>query len=573
MPFTTDTLPAEVMALPSEAQTIWLSVFNSAFRTFSGPDEEKEEAAFAAAWSAINSRFAQNADGTWTSKALSFPGERVRSPISRVLKFTRELMEAKKRITYGEIYVPWDVDSQGDFADESVIEEGAHEFLKLFRTIGEQHADFNGKGVPVESFIARKGDRDFKVPGTWVAGVQWSPTMWEKILNGEITGYSWGGESEKIPIVAGAEYAMKGAILQRTAKSAELVAEIDDSLFEKPEHRGPRVISQLVKMVAKEVSGVDLGANRRRFTAYKTGGSIPMRVRIVGEERKAQVFSMQECVPMAEQLFGAGNGLQACSLLQAKYPAGPDGGIAIPDGQAFEEIAQACVATATEAGILNLRPSEGPAQLSMMKSLSGIVKQIAEKLGISATSTEEGSEGEDEPMNAQDRKELDDRFATLRAEMTDSMKTIVNEAITSAVTKATTTPAAPAATVPAVVPMAPDAAAPAATSAPVVEEDGNAPVKSYDQVESALLEIAGRVLKLEETLTGAGSSKAATSSVGTTLSTPTPRVNTSKSMGAFSTIAGIELPPGAREAVAQKKIDIEKRRHEKRSRILSVPGA
>lgn len=284
MPFASDTLPPEVERLPTTAQSIWLSVFNSAFRTFAGSEADKEEASFIAAWGAVRSKFAQDEAGEWSMKsAISFDDPRGFSGRwTRSVKFTPDLLEAKKRITYGEVYVPWEVDAQGDFADEDTIEEAAHAFIKHFGTIGEQHKYFGGKGVPVETFIARDGDRDFKIPGTWALGTQWSEEMWQKVLNGEVTGYSLGGDWTRIPIVAGAEFAEGKSINVTSAgmhfsgskSEGPLIAELDEALFENTVNAGPRVISQIVGLNVDEVSGVSLPANRKPFKLFKSQGGI-----------------------------------------------------------------------------------------------------------------------------------------------------------------------------------------------------------------------------------------------------------------------------------------------------------
>jgi cation transport regulator ChaB len=515
MPFEMDTLPEPVTELPKDAQMIWLSVFNSAFRTFAGSDGEKEQASSIAAWGAVRSKFAQEADGTWTMKsAISFEDPRGSEPEhgrwTRAVKFTPNLLEAKKRITYGEVYAPWTVDAQGEFADEGAIEDAAHNFLKHFGTIGEQHRLFGGKGVPVESFTSRPKDGDFPVPGTWVLGTQWSEEMWQKILNGEITGYSLGGDWTRMPLVAGREYAKK--ILVDGGKDAPALAELDEALFEQTVNAGPRMIAQIIKLNVDEVSGVSLPANRQPFKLFKgMGGRSMKRAVVVGngkggkcscEEEKAspgspwlklyenfiqfglppdkareeverilgkapegtwlpkgkdalsdciaekmkdsahrdkfpdqaqalavafsvcgegktnseetkamEPMTFAEVVAKADELHGAGNGAAIASLLQAKYLAGPEGGIALPEGTTIEDAITWAVEQGTTAGIFSLK--EAPAaeeQVTLLKQVTGAVKSIARFLGVKA----EGSE-EDDAMTTEERKEFD----ALKATMTD----------------------------------------------------------------------------------------------------------------------------------------------------------
>lgn len=446
MPFATDTLPQEVEQLPKEAQAIWLSVFNSTYRTFSGTDSEKEEASFIAAWGAVRSRFQKLADGSWDRKAmLSFDDAvGVKFQSVRFVKFMDDLMQAKDRITLGEVYVPWEVDAQGEFADEETIEKGAYNWMKKYQEIGEQHQLFGGKGVVVENFISRKGDRDFPTPGSWVMGTQWSEDMWEKILNGEVTGYSLGGKWTHVPIVAGREYA-KG--IHRGAKSEE-IGELDLDLFEKPEHSGPRVIWQIVSFDdIEEVSGVGMPAIRKPFKLFK-GDRMKPKVRVVGKSKAAPAgpwlklyqsfldagnteeearalteealgpmppgaltekqgetdgaLSFGECVAEVDGMLGPGKGGPVCSLMQAKYLAGPGGGIALPEGVSLEQAAKEWAAFGEEAGIMTL-PEPEEHELSILKSIKSAINTVAKHLGVKGAESQE-----EEPMTPQEKQEFDE---------------------------------------------------------------------------------------------------------------------------------------------------------------------
>ena len=442
MPFETDTLPREVEVLPKEAQAIWLSVFNSTFRTFSGSESEKEEASFIAAWGAVRSRFQKLPDGSWDRKAmLSFDDAvGVKFQSVRFVKFIDDLMQAKDRITLGEVYVPWEVDAQGEFADEETIEKGAYNWMKKYQEIGEQHQLFGGKGVVVENFISRKGDRDFPTPGSWVMGTQWSEDMWEKILNGEVTGYSLGGKWTHVPIVAGREYAKS---IHGQKNDAE-IGELDMDLFEKPLHEGPRVIWQIVSFDdIEEVSGVGMPAIRKPFKLFK-GDRMKPKVRVVGKTKQVPaspclklydnfvasglsteearikveetlecpegwldsakqtdgVMSLQECTAQVDGLLGVGKGMGVCSLMQAKYAAGPEGGIALPEGVTLEQAAKEWAAFGEEAGILAQLPEDE--EKGILKSIKSAIHSIANHLGVKGAEAQE-----DEPMTPQEKERID----------------------------------------------------------------------------------------------------------------------------------------------------------------------
>lgn len=105
----------------------------------------------------------------------------------QIRKFDDEL-----QIVYGEVYVPLQPDSQGDFMTAETVRKAAHAFLAAGRTakVDTNHDnELNGSAI-VESFIARKGDPDF-IEGAWVCGVHIpNEGLWAKVKSGEINGFS-----------------------------------------------------------------------------------------------------------------------------------------------------------------------------------------------------------------------------------------------------------------------------------------------------------------------------------------------------------------------------------------------
>ena len=104
-----------------------------------------------------------------------------------------------KRIVYGEVLAPDEVDGQGDVVRAGEIEAAAHRFLAAGGVVGGMHRDFSGVGRVVESFIAREGDAAF-TPGAWVLGVRLCPDAWERVRRGEWTGFSVGGRAVRTPV-------------------------------------------------------------------------------------------------------------------------------------------------------------------------------------------------------------------------------------------------------------------------------------------------------------------------------------------------------------------------------------
>lgn len=119
--------------------------------------------------------------------------------ITRVVDFKK--LAGAKQIVFGEVYVPNDRDTDGNWMSADTIEKMAHAFLHEARMqqIDRNHTGARDKGEVVESFIARKGDPDF-AEGAWVVGVHVTDgEVWAQIEKGELTGFSLEGTATLIP--------------------------------------------------------------------------------------------------------------------------------------------------------------------------------------------------------------------------------------------------------------------------------------------------------------------------------------------------------------------------------------
>lgn len=136
-------------------------------------------------WSAAKGR--SYPDGIPTAK---------RAP-QRYVKFVTTPEKAAERIAYGPVYVPWEIDLQGQYATKETVRRMAHRFMERHGKPGEMHSRWSmGDGARpyeiVESFIARDGDPHFD-EGAWVIGAKFHPSVWEDIKSGARRGYSIGG--------------------------------------------------------------------------------------------------------------------------------------------------------------------------------------------------------------------------------------------------------------------------------------------------------------------------------------------------------------------------------------------
>lgn len=107
---------------------------------------------------------------------------------------------SQKQIVYGEVYVPNQRDTDGNFMTAETIEKMAHDFLAKQRNsqISKGHDGKADKGCVVESFIARKDDPDF-IEGAWVIGAHIPDIeIWKQVESGDLTGFSIEGDGTLI---------------------------------------------------------------------------------------------------------------------------------------------------------------------------------------------------------------------------------------------------------------------------------------------------------------------------------------------------------------------------------------
>ena len=111
------------------------------------------------------------------------------------------MVEDEKRLVYGVVLVPDEVDSQGDVARAEVIEEAAHDYLASSRAVSKMHMEPATASV-VESYIApcdlRLSENEVK-KGSWVITVKvGDEELWGRIRSGEYGGFSVGGLAERV---------------------------------------------------------------------------------------------------------------------------------------------------------------------------------------------------------------------------------------------------------------------------------------------------------------------------------------------------------------------------------------
>jgi hypothetical protein len=109
-----------------------------------------------------------------------------------------DIPEIQSHFVTGIVYEPMTEDAHGNFMTAEEVAKAAHYFMARYGEVDIQHSFRWTNGVKaVESWIAPvdlelNGEAIKK--GTWLATVEITdPTVWGKVLNGEITGFSMGG--------------------------------------------------------------------------------------------------------------------------------------------------------------------------------------------------------------------------------------------------------------------------------------------------------------------------------------------------------------------------------------------
>jgi hypothetical protein len=102
-----------------------------------------------------------------------------------------------EQVVLCELLIPDVPNCFGDVYTKDAIREFCYTYAKTgFEIdINHDHVDVQGQdAIVVESFIARAGDPNF-IEGSWVIGMKiLSDELWQRVLNGEINGYSYEAE-------------------------------------------------------------------------------------------------------------------------------------------------------------------------------------------------------------------------------------------------------------------------------------------------------------------------------------------------------------------------------------------
>lgn len=119
-----------------------------------------------------------------------------------VYQMKQKVVENWKRLVYGEVYVPYRIDTDLEFATPEEIEKAAHYFMAQSNThnVDSEHNFKQADNIVVQSYIAKENDPDGFVPGSWIAvGQIKDDAQWELVKSGKLNGWSMAGRSDKVP--------------------------------------------------------------------------------------------------------------------------------------------------------------------------------------------------------------------------------------------------------------------------------------------------------------------------------------------------------------------------------------
>ena len=108
----------------------------------------------------------------------------------------------EKRMVYGVVYSPGEVDTDGEYATASEIEKASHRFMKGLNAlnIDKDHSFKSEQAFVAENWIIKKGDPVFPAEpdGAWAVGIKIEDdTLWKSVKDGEVKALSMAGTADK----------------------------------------------------------------------------------------------------------------------------------------------------------------------------------------------------------------------------------------------------------------------------------------------------------------------------------------------------------------------------------------
>jgi len=186
-----------------------------------------------------------------------------------------------KRMVYGVVYAPDDIDTDGEYATAAEIEKASHAFMRglLVKNVDTNH-DYNPKDAFVaESWLLRAPDPLFKEEkeGAWAVGIKIDDDeLWREVQSGSLKGLSMAGTAVKVAKSDQAQQSEEDqSILRRLAKAIknimnhkeeeemtkdeiqkcvnDAVAPLKDAVEKAPKPHSEEAMAKIIKAAVDEV--------------------------------------------------------------------------------------------------------------------------------------------------------------------------------------------------------------------------------------------------------------------------------------------------------------------------------
>lgn len=144
----------------------------------------------------IKNEFSTNVQRISVANALWENAEKKEESAGQFVKIAKT--DKIHKIVKGIVYTANDVDTDGETMSVEDVQKAAWNFLaqRKEKNIDLQH-DWQESGCyVVESYVTEKGDPNFP-ENSWVMAVKCTDDVFEKVINGELNGFSFGGYSQK----------------------------------------------------------------------------------------------------------------------------------------------------------------------------------------------------------------------------------------------------------------------------------------------------------------------------------------------------------------------------------------
>ena len=192
--------------------------------------------------------------------------------------------DSKRRVAYGIVLAPDEVDDEQDTISKEEIEKAAYAFMLAGRSqqVDSDHDGEAGKGFVAESWLVRSGDPLFaeESEGAWTVGIKVTDTeTWERVEQGELTGFSVAGLARRTPVEAGINEE-EGAMAEQVEKgpSQEAVEaagpDASEDLDAAAEGFVSRVVAGLKRHFGSDGEPVEKAADKADETVDADAGEV-----------------------------------------------------------------------------------------------------------------------------------------------------------------------------------------------------------------------------------------------------------------------------------------------------------